>query len=225
MRQGWCACLSRALCWCFRNRRRGIDRLRRRQSSLANADGVSLNVILYGECGVGKTSLRNRWVDGEFTGDVAPTFGVDFNIKTLELVPQESEELHGRHAAIDEEKVHREEKQQRAGRDRDVSAATAEFGSIAQEGHDDNNARSDAAKSSQRSGGKRSTKPAPYAGMEVKINVYDTSGKSGYRDVNEAYLLAFDAVLFVYDVSSANTLDVRTNPNDNTYSIYIWWQD
>lgn len=48
-------------------------------------------MILHGECSVGKTSLRNRWVDGIFTGDVAPTFGVDFNIKTLDLVQEEEE--------------------------------------------------------------------------------------------------------------------------------------
>lgn len=134
---------------------------------------MSLNFILHGECNVGKTSLRNRWVDGIFTGDVAPTFGVDFNIKTLDLVQEfedegnEAEEVGGSSAA--------EEAQSGTGR----------------------------------TGGGRSTKPAaPCADLQVKINVYDTSGKPGYREVNSTYLLAFDAVLFVYDISSMSSLNV-----------------
>lgn len=132
---------------------------------------MSLNFILHGECNVGKTSLRNRWVDGIFTGDVAPTFGVDFNIKTLDLVQEieengnEDDEVGGSNAA--------EETQSGTGR---------------------------------KGGG--STKPAPSADLQVKINVYDTSGKPGYREVNSTYLLAFDAVLFVYDISSMASLNV-----------------
>lgn len=135
---------------------------------------MSLNFILHGECNVGKTSLRNRWVDGIFTGDVAPTFGVDFNIKTLDLVQDVEEEG---------------------------------------ENEDDEAGGSGGADESHQPGtggetGGRSTKPAPCADLQVKINVYDTSGKPGYRDVNSTYLLAFDAVLFVYDISSMPSLHV-----------------
>ena len=132
---------------------------------------MGLNFILHGECNVGKTSLRNRWVDGVFTGDVAPTFGVDFNIKTLDLVQEMEEET--------------------------------EEGAVA--------ASSGAPDGTQpRVGGReeQSSKSAPCADVQVKINVYDTSGKPGYREVNSTYLLAFDAVLFVYDISSMSTLDV-----------------
>lgn len=134
---------------------------------------MSLNFILHGECGVGKTSLRNRWVDGIFTGDVAPTFGVDFNIKTLDLVQEEGE---------DEGDETREEEPA-------VSGKTLPSGG--------------------RGKGGPTTKQAPCADLQVKINVYDTSGKPGYREVNSTYLLAFDAVLFVYDISSVSTLNVR----------------
>lgn len=47
-----------------------------------------VSIILYGDCGVGKTCLRNRWVEGHFTGDVAPTLGVDFNKKELLWTPR-----------------------------------------------------------------------------------------------------------------------------------------
>lgn len=134
---------------------------------------MSLNFILHGECGVGKTSLRNRWVDGIFTGDVAPTFGVDFNIKTLDLVQEEGED---------------EGDQTRA-------EAPAVAGKTLPGGG--------------RGKGESTTKQAPCADLQVKINVYDTSGKPGYREVNSTYLLAFDAVLFVYDISSVSTLNVR----------------
>lgn len=78
-----------ALCPCFRRRRFG--RYSSAAAAAARQHDISLNMILHGECSVGKTSLRNRWVDGIFTGDVAPTFGVDFNIKTLDLVQEEDE--------------------------------------------------------------------------------------------------------------------------------------
>lgn len=135
---------------------------------------MSLNFILHGECNVGKTSLRNRWVDGIFTGDVAPTFGVDFNIKTLDLVQESDEEGN--------------ENGEAGG-----SKSAADEAQLAGIG---------------RTGGRCSTKPAPGADLEVKINVYDTSGKPGYREVNSTYLLAFDAVLFVYDISSMASLIV-----------------
>lgn len=134
---------------------------------------MSLNFILHGECNVGKTSLRNRWVDGLFTGDVAPTFGVDFNIKTLDLV-QEAEEA-------------RNEDDEAEGSNAEDDAQPAGTGPA---------------------GGGGSTKPAPCPDLQVKINVYDTSGKPGYREVNSTYLLAFDAVLFVYDISSMASLNV-----------------
>jgi len=166
-RRGWCARAFDALCPCFR-----------RRSLVSSASGgtfgrqdMSLNFILHGECNVGKTSLRNRWVDGIFTGDVAPTFGVDFNIKTLDLVQELGEEK-------DEGAV--------------AGGSDAPDEPPPQEGK-----------------GEHSTKPAPCADLQVKINVYDTSGKPGYREVNSTYLLAFDAVLFVYDISSMSTLDVR----------------
>lgn len=136
---------------------------------------MSLNFILHGECNVGKTSLRNRWVDGIFTGDVAPTFGVDFNIKTLDLVQEVEEEGEEEE---DEEEVETADETQP-----EVVGGK---------------------KSKQR----RPKKQAPSADLQVKINVYDTSGKPGYRAVNSTYLLAFDAVLFVYDISSMSTLDV-----------------
>lgn len=134
---------------------------------------MSLNFILHGECNVGKTSLRNRWVDGIFTGDVAPTFGVDFNIKTLDLVQEVEEE---------------------GNQDEEIGGS--------------NNA-DETQPGTGRKGG-RSMKPAPRADLQVKINVYDTSGKPGYREVNSTYLLAFDAVLFVYDISSMASLNVSS---------------
>eukprot|EP00752_Nemacystus_decipiens_P002367 g2236.t1 len=143
---------------------------------------MSLNFILHGECNVGKTSLRNRWVDGVFTGDVAPTFGVDFNIKTLDLVQE-----------LDEEENEDDEA-------RGSNAAASGEVRPAGTGH---SARGN------------STMPASCADQKVKINVYDTSGKPGYRDVNSTYLLAFDAVLFVYDISSMASLnELRRYFND-----------
>ncbi|CAM9889846.1 unnamed protein product, partial [Discosporangium mesarthrocarpum] len=53
-------------------------------------------MVLYGESGVGKTCLRNQWVEGRFTKDVAPTFGVDFNIKTLDIPDPRDESRLGR---------------------------------------------------------------------------------------------------------------------------------
>eukprot|EP00903_Cladosiphon_okamuranus_P005651 g5616.t1 len=139
---------------------------------------MSINFILHGECNVGKTSLRNRWVDGIFTGDVAPTFGVDFNIKTLHLVQEVEDE----------------------GNE--------------DEGVGEPSAAEEAQPGTGRAGGGRSTKPAG-ADLQVKINVYDTSGKPGYREVNSTYLLAFDAVLFVYDISSISSLnELRRYFND-----------
>ncbi|CAM9373271.1 unnamed protein product, partial [Sphacelaria rigidula] len=151
-----------------------------------------LNVILYGECGVGKTSLRNRWVDGVFTGDVAPTFGVDFNIKTLELDCGEEIE-----SVLE-------------GSSRGTTTANAVFDSIGRDVRIDENHACGGGIGADT----QSSKLAPYARVEVKINVYDTSGKAAYRTVNGAYLLAFDAVLFVYDVSSVATLDVRTKESN-----------
>ncbi|CAN0105480.1 unnamed protein product [Ectocarpus sp. 6 AP-2014] len=168
MGRSCCRRVLDALCPCFRQNRLGSS------PSVSGASGehdMSLNFILHGECGVGKTSLRNRWVDGIFTGDVAPTFGVDFNIKTLDLVQEEGE---------DEGDPTREEEPAVAGK---------------------------TLPSGGRGKGGSKTKQAPCADLQVKINVYDTSGKPGYREVNSTYLLAFDAVLFVYDISSVSTLN------------------
>lgn len=154
---------------------------------------MSLNFILHGECNVGKTSLRNRWVDGIFTGDVAPTFGVDFNIKTLDLVQDVEEEG-----------------------ENEVDEAGGSSG--ADESHQPGTGGE---------AGGRSTKPAPCADLLVKINVYDTSGKPGYRDVNSTYLLAFDAVLFVYDISSMPSLHVSHTDYSGVYvaavnNVFVW---
>ncbi|CAN0523076.1 unnamed protein product, partial [Ectocarpus sp. 12 AP-2014] len=117
--------------------------------------------------------------DGIFTGDVAPTFGVDFNIKTLDLVQEERE---------DEGDQAREEEPAVVGK---------------------------TLPSGGRGKGGSTTKKVPCADLQVKINVYDTSGKPGYREVNSTYLLAFDAVLFVYDISSVSTLnELRQYFND-----------
>ncbi|CAM9678745.1 unnamed protein product [Ectocarpus fasciculatus] len=167
MGRSCCRRVLDALCPCFRRYRLGSS------ASVSGASGehdMSLNFILHGECGVGKTSLRNRWVDGIFTGDVAPTFGVDFNIKTLDLVQEEGE---------DGDETRQEEPA--------VAGKTLPSGG--------------------RGKGGSTTKQAPCADLQVKINVYDTSGKPGYREVNSTYLLAFDAVLFVYDISSVSTLN------------------
>jgi Ras family len=48
---------------------------------------LRVNVIVYGECAVGKTCLRNRFVEGRYTPEVQATIGVDFNIKTLQWTP------------------------------------------------------------------------------------------------------------------------------------------
>lgn len=172
MRRNCCRRVFDVLCPCFRRRSLVSTAL----GGALDRHDVGLNFILHGECDVGKTSLRNRWVDGLFTGDVAPTFGVDFNIKTLDLV-QETEE--------DEEPEDDE--------------VTRDSGEEKESGN------------SQSANGKSGpkTKQAPCADLQVKINVYDTSGKPGYREVNSTYLLAFDAVLFVYDISSRSSLDVR----------------
>lgn len=167
------SCCARALdvlCPCFR---RHSSVLSSPNGPFGNKHDMSLNFILHGECNVGKTSLRNRWVDGIFTGDVAPTFGVDFNIKTLNLVPEVEEEGKEDEEVGGSQAVHEKTQPGSTGRRE-----------------------------------QRSTKPAPCADLRVKINVYDTSGKPGYREVNSTYLLAFDAVLFVYDISSMSTLNV-----------------
>lgn len=139
-----------------------------------------MNMILYGECGVGKTSLRNRWVDGVFTGDVAPTFGVDFNVKTLELVQEDDDEGDGE-GDVDELKRKQGVHEQKINSTESSRAA------------------------------ERNSRPAVREEFQAKINVYDTSGKTGYRDVNSTYLLAFDAVLFVYDISAVSSLDVSAS--------------
>lgn len=147
-----CSCWARlvdALCRCFRWANSSIDG----DLGEGQQHDVSLNVVLNGECGVGKTSLRNRWVDDVFTGDVSPTFGVDFNMKTLYLV-----------------------------RDQGSPPQRAAAPSM---GHDDDDS------------------------LKIKINIYDTSGKPGYREVNNGYMLAFDAMVFVYDISAKQTLNVR----------------
>ncbi|CAM9977980.1 unnamed protein product, partial [Hapterophycus canaliculatus] len=170
MRRNWCTHALDVLCPCFR-----------RRSSVSSALGggsdrhdVGLNFILHGECNVGKTSLRNRWVDGIFTGDVAPTFGVDFNVKTLDLVEE-----------VQEDEKHEED--EGMGEKRDEKNMGDSQPEVGKNGY--------------------KAKQAPCADLQVKINVYDTSGKPGYREVNSTYLLAFDAVLFVYDISSRSSLD------------------
>lgn len=220
MRLGWCACCARllnAICPRLRHwQRKRIRSVGRTRSWLANAHGISLNVILYGECGVGKTSLRNRWVDGVFTGDVAPTLGVDFNIKTLELVQEDDDGWYGRGQRAVKKRGEEnycgvgEIESGLEGSSRDTTVTNAVFDGIRRDGQIDEH--------HTRGGGigadTRSSKLAPYASFKVKINVYDTSGKAAYRTVNGAYLLAFDAVLFVYDVSSVATLDVRTTDSN-----------
>lgn len=91
MPRGWCARVLDVLCPFFRRKRLGGGG-RSSSGAAGRQHDISLNMIVHGECGVGKTSLRNRWVDGIFTGDVAPTFGVDFNIKTLDLVQEEEKQ-------------------------------------------------------------------------------------------------------------------------------------
>lgn len=179
---GWCARVLDVLCPFFRgSSRRGGNGTASRSASGGGGGGgghdVSLNMILHGECGVGKTSLRNRWVDGVFTGDVAPTFGVDFNIKTLVLVHEEEDGDEG------EEKAEEIRRTEGEGSREGEAAGSAE--------EHQNNKRG-----------------PPCSELQVKINVYDTSGKPGYREVNSTYLLAFDAVLFVYDISAMSSLDV-----------------
>lgn len=192
MPRSCCARVLDALCCCFRDNH-GNARYMGYSSSGGGGGGsgarhdMSLNMILHGECGVGKTSLRNRWVDGVFTGDVAPTYGVDFNIKTLDLVHEVEEE---------------------EGKDEDERQ---EGGGAEEEGWVGQRAAAGAMASSQREGrGRRAS--SPRAELQVKINVYDTSGKAGYREVNSTYLLAFDAVLFVYDVSAMSSLTVSYSP-------------
>ncbi|CAM9348777.1 unnamed protein product [Chrysoparadoxa australica] len=116
------------------------DSLYKQRLKAMEEDQFRLNIILYGECSVGKTCLRNRWVEGRFTPDVAATVGVDFNVKHLEWETSSN------------------------GRGNDEAAA----------------------------GGK----------SIVKVNVYDTSGKAGFRRINASYLKAFQAVVFTYDVTS-----------------------
>lgn len=174
------------LCPFLRNWRKGLG-VNRSPSLSARGSAihdVTLNMILHGECGVGKTSLRNRWVDGLFTGDVAPTFGVDFNIKTLDLVYEEEEQAEGERGK---------------GTRKDGEAWGAEGGAAERE----------------------RIRRLPYAEVQVKINVYDTSGKPGYREVNSTYLLAFDAVLFVYDVTAMSTLDVSPYGMPHSVSIRV----
>lgn len=181
-------------CCCFRNSRGNVARYMGQSSSREGVNhDISLNMILHGECGVGKTSLRNRWVDGAFTGDVAPTYGVDFNIKTLDLV----HEVEG-----DDEEEEEEEKEEKIQEN--------ERGGMA-EGEEVEWVGQKTGSASQRGEG-RGERAAltPRAELQVKINVYDTSGKAGYREVNSTYLLAFDAVLFVYDVSAMSSLTVST---------------
>lgn len=147
MSRSCCAHLVDALCRCFRWADSSID------GNLGESQqhDVSVNIVLNGECEVGKTSLRNRWVDDVFTGDVSPTFGVDFNMKTVYLV-----------------------------RDQESPPRRAAAPSTS---HDDD--------------------------LKVKMNIYDTSGKPGYREVNSTYMLSFDAMVFVYDISAKRTLNVR----------------
>lgn len=238
MRRGWCSRLLSFLCPFFgrgsskRNsgRNHSLESLRRSRSSLANAHGMSLNIVLYGECGVGKTCLRNRWVDGVFTGDVAPTFGVDFNIKTLELVREEAaEEEHDDEGGgqnffegtRNAKEGHGEEKRQRrenynAMEGENTKGERARRGGIVQDDRDEGTSRGDDYGDGNSGSGGTSTgafgeRRAPSAENEVKVNVYDTSGKTGYREVNNTYLLAFDAVLFVYDISSMASLNVSVN--------------
>ena len=183
-----------ALCCCFRDRHSNPRYMGYSSSGGGGIGGggprhdMSLNMILHGECGVGKTSLRNRWVDGVFTGDVAPTYGVDFNIKTLDLVHE-----------VEEEEEKDDENERQGGGEEEEWVGQRADGATA---------------SSQREGrGRRAS--SPRAELQVKINVYDTSGKAGYREVNSTYLLAFDAVLFVYDVSAMSSLTV-------SYSLYSY---
>eukprot|EP00953_Heterococcus_sp_UTEX-ZZ885_P041842 21320-Heterococcus_DN1.PRE.1 len=99
---------------------------------------LRVNVIVYGECSVGKTCLRNRFVEGRYTPEVQATTGVDFNIKTLQWTPI------GPHG--------------------------------------------------------------PGNPHRVKVSVHDTSGRQGFRRINANYLRAFEAVVFVYDVTRESTL-------------------
>lgn len=166
---------------------------------------MSLNFILHGECNVGKTSLRNRWVDGIFTGDVAPTFGVDFNIKTLDLVQEVEEEVEGEEDEEEDEEEGKKDKGEEEETEEARRGGSSEAaGAIAAENQEEIEVGGKSIKKQRPT----KKKEAPCADLQVKINVYDTSGKPGYREVNSTYLLAFDAVLFVYDISSMASLDV-----------------
>jgi GTPase SAR1 family protein len=44
-----------------------------------------LKVLVLGEHNVGKTSLLNRYVADEYSGDYKPTIGVDFGRKDLQI--------------------------------------------------------------------------------------------------------------------------------------------
>ena len=45
----------------------------------------SLNIMVIGDAGVGKTNLTNRYVDDNFNEDSAPTIGADFKQKAMEI--------------------------------------------------------------------------------------------------------------------------------------------
>eukprot|EP01060_Flectonema_neradi_P032502 TRINITY_DN517_c2_g1_i1.p1 TRINITY_DN517_c2_g1~~TRINITY_DN517_c2_g1_i1.p1 ORF type:complete len:214 (+),score=32.72 TRINITY_DN517_c2_g1_i1:53-694(+) len=46
---------------------------------------LSFKIQLIGDSGVGKSSLLVRFVEGEFLADIAPTIGVDFRVKYVEM--------------------------------------------------------------------------------------------------------------------------------------------
>jgi Ras-related protein Rab-7A len=47
-----------------------------------------LKILILGEHGVGKTSLMNRYVSDEYSGEYKPTIGVDFGKKDVQISGQ-----------------------------------------------------------------------------------------------------------------------------------------
>lgn len=54
-----------------------------------NQAKTMVKFILLGECGVGKTSILNRFCDGRFTRNTTATIGVDFKYRDIQLDGEE----------------------------------------------------------------------------------------------------------------------------------------
>lgn len=57
---------------------------------------VTVTAAILGGSGVGKTCLRNRWIEGRYTPDHPSTIGVDLNLKSLKYIPVDAEGVKGR---------------------------------------------------------------------------------------------------------------------------------